>query len=169
MITEKLVRLEAELTLAHHDYEKKLNYYALNKVQDLSLSEDLVQQAFMKTWIYLVKRGKIELMQAFLYHVLKNLIIDEYRKNKPSSLDALIEKGFEPRERSPGSIEDQIDGKAAMQLINFLPEKYKRVMQLRYIQDLSHKEIQLITGQSKNTIAVQAHRGLEKLRILYQH
>lgn len=40
---------------------------------------------------------------------------------------------------------------------------------MRYAQDLSLKEIALITGQSRNTVAVQAHRGLIKLKILYNN
>lgn len=38
---------------------------------------------------------------------------------------------------------------------------------MRFVQDLSLTEISLITGQSKNTVAVQVHRGLKKLRTLY--
>jgi len=43
------------------------------------------------------------------------------------------------------------------------------MMRMRFIQDLSLKEISLITGQSTNAIAVQIHRGLIKLRLLYNH
>lgn len=169
MITKQSIRLDTELTLAHHDYKKMLNTYALAKVHDPKLSEDLVQQAFIKTWVYLVKGGKIDLMKAFLYHILKNLIVDEYRKHKTISLDAIMEKGFEPKTRNPEFLANFIDGKAAMLLINILPEKYKKIMRMRYIQNLSVEEIHKITGQSKNSIAVQAHRGLEKLRLLYNN
>lgn len=62
-----------------------------------------------------------------------------------------------------------LDGKAVILLIKNLPITYQKVMQMRYIQDLSLKEISLITGQSRNTVAVQAHRGLEKLKILSNH
>lgn len=60
-----------------------------------------------------------------------------------------------------------MDGKRALLLISRLPEKYREVIRMRYVQDLSLKEISLITGKSKNTIAVQMHRGLEKLKKLY--
>jgi len=64
------------------------------KLHDHALGEGLVQETFMKPVVYLVKKGKIDLMKAFLYHVLNNLIIDEYRKHKTSSLDTMQEKGF---------------------------------------------------------------------------
>jgi len=116
-----------------------------------------------------VKGGKIDTMKAFLYHVLNNLIVDEYRKRKNASLDALVEKGFEPKSRDSGRIFNILDGKAAMLLIQQLPESYRKVMRMKYVQDLSLEEMSLITGQSKNTIAVQLHRGLEKLKALHKN
>jgi len=153
---------------AHHEYEKGLNAYAYFKVSDRVMSEDLVQDTFMKTWSYLVRGGEINLMRAFLYHILNNLIVDEYRKNKTTSLDALVEKGFEPAAPQPERFLNILDGKNLLRLIPQLPETYQKVMRMRYIQDLSLKDISLITGQSRNTVAVQAHRGLEKLKTLYQ-
>ena len=121
----------------------------------------------MKTWSYLVKGGKIEVMKAFLYHVLNNLIVDEYRKRKTSSLDVLLEKGFEPGKDYSERLIDVLDGKAAILLIQQLPERYKKAMRMRFVQGLTLTEMSLITGQSKNTLAVQIHRGLEKLKLLY--
>lgn len=155
------------LTLAHEDYGKKLNSYAFFRVSNQAISEDLVQDTFRKTWSYLVKGGQIEVMKSFLYHVLKGLIIDEYRKRKTSSLDDLMEKGFEPGQDNSEQLINFLDGKRAMLLIARLPEKYQKVMRMRFVQELSLKEMALITGQLKETLAVQVHRGLEKLKILY--
>lgn len=155
------------MTLAHHDFQKGLNARAFFKVNNHSVGEDLVQNTFMKTWQYLVKGGKIDVMKAFLYHILNNLIIDEYRKKKTASLDILIENGLEPITEERERNIDILDGKKAIQLILHLPKKYRAIMRMRYIQDLSLKEMSLITGQTKNTLAVQVHRGLEKLKLLY--
>jgi len=106
-------------------------------------------------------------MKAFLYHVLNNLIVDEYRKRKTTSLDVLLEKGFEPSTGHPVGLFDILDGKAALLLIQRLPVAYQKIMRMRYVQDLSLKEMAIITGHSKNALAVQAHRGLEKLKLLY--
>lgn len=167
MSSDREKQLQAILSKAHLDYAKSLNGYAFFKVSNHDTSEDLVQDTFIKTWSYLVRKGEITLMKAFLFHVLNDLIVDEYRKRKFISLDALFEKGFEPSTGSPEKFFNIIDAKSAVSLIYLLPEKYRRVMHMRYVQTLSHKEISLITGQSLNTIAVQTHRGLEKLRLLY--
>jgi RNA polymerase sigma-70 factor (ECF subfamily) len=155
------------LTKAHHDFSRGLVRFANLKVSNGALSEDLVQDTFTKTWIYLRDTGRIDLMRAFLYHVLSRLIIDEYRKKKTISLDLLAENGFEIEAIDSENIFNVIDGKALMLLINKLPEKYRRVITLRYTEDLSLKEISLITNQSQNTVSAQLHRGLVRLQGFY--
>jgi|SRR3989344_1164208 len=155
------------LTLAHHEYARGMNSYALSKVHNRAMGQDLVQDTFMKTWGYLVRGGKVDIMKAFLYHILNDLIVDEYRKHKTTSLDVLLEKGYEPSTGRSGRLSDVFDGKAALLLIQCLPVKYQKVMRMRHAQGLSLTEISILTGQSKNTVAVQAHRGLEKLKVLY--
>lgn len=161
--------LEEKFTIAHNDYKKGLGVYAFSKVHNHSTSDDLVQDTFIKTWKYLVKNGKIHIMKAFLYHVLNGLVIDEYRKRKTASLDSLLEKGFEPSINDSEQLLNSLDGRTALLLIDHLPEKYKKAIHMRYVQLLSLKEMSLITGETKNTIAVQIHRGLEKLKLLYNH
>jgi len=169
MTIEKEIQLNEIFTLAHQTHAKGLNARAFFKVSNHDLVEDLVQQTFMKTWVYLVKGGQIETMKAFLYHILNNLIIDEYRKRKTSSLDKLIEKGFEPKITDQSNQMNFLDGENAIRLMEKLPEIYKRVLNMKYVQDLSIKEISLINGQSANTITVQIHRGVAKLKKLYHH
>jgi RNA polymerase sigma-70 factor (ECF subfamily) len=166
-MTQKDDEQKATLTLAHKDFQKGLNSYASFKVNNYALSEELVQDTFIKTWPYLVKGGEILKMKAFLYHVLNGLIIDEYRKRKVSSLDVLIENGYEPAFEEEAKVADAFDGKIAVSLIAQLPKAYQKVMRMRYVQELSLAEMAVITGKSKNTMAVHAHRGLEKLKELY--
>lgn len=131
------------------------------------MGEGLVQDTYMKTWVYLAKGGKIGIMKAFLYHILNDLIVDEYRKHKTISLDSLADDGFEPSIDDSASLLNLLDGKKALLLIQRLPVKYQKVMRMRYVQDLSLKEMSQVTGESKNSLAVMAHRGLEKLKSLY--
>ncbi len=168
MITKtQMKRQRIILGTGYTDFHKGLNRYATSRTHDKALADDLIQSTFLKTWSYLVRGGKIDMMEAFLYHVLKALIIDEYRKHKPTSLDVLLEKGFEPSLNDTERLTDMLDGEQATALIAQLPFLYRKVMKMRYVQDLSLKEISVLTGQTKNTVAVQTHRGLEKLKALY--
>jgi len=155
------------LTKAHRDFSRGLIRFANLKVNNAALSEDLVQDTFMKTWKYLESTGKIDLMRAFLYHVLDRLIIDEYRKKKSVSLDLLAENGFELEAINSENILNIIDGKALLLLIKKLPEKYRNAISMRYTKDLSLAEMSAITHQPQNTMSVQVHRGLMKLKTLY--
>ena len=156
------------LTLAYYNYQKGLAKHSFFKLHNQTISDDLVQDTFIKAWSYMMRGGKIETMKAFLYHVLNDLIIDEYRKQKTVSLDTLVENGFEPTHSDSDSTLNTLDGKIALHLVKNLPHKYREVLRMRYGQDLSLQEMSARTGQTKNTLAVQIHRGLEKLRTLYQ-
>lgn len=144
------------LTNAHVEHEKGLSTYAFSKLRSRTLSTDLVQDTFIKTWTYLARGGKVDVMKAFLYHILNNLIVDEYRKRKVPSLDLLLAKGFEPGLDETGKLFDALDGKAAIILIQYLPEKYRKVMRMRYVQDLSLAEMSLVSGETKNSLAVDS-------------
>lgn len=169
MMTPKQTKKnEGMLTQAYGDYAKGMNSYSFFKVHNQATGEDLVQDTFIKTWKYLIKGGKIDLMKAFLYHILNQLIIDDYRKHKTASLDVLLDKGFDPGADESERTIDIFDGKAAILLIQRLPGKYQKVIRMRYVQELTLKEMSLITGQSRNALAVQVHRGLSKLKVLYR-
>jgi DNA-directed RNA polymerase specialized sigma24 family protein len=99
--------------------------------------------------------------------VIEHACVLVERTHKPASLDVLIGNGFEPTFDDSKRLFNVADGKVALKMIERLPKKYQTVMRMRYIDQLSLEEMSAITGQSKNTIAVQAHRGLAKLKLLY--
>ena len=141
---------EETLVDAYRDYEKLLLKRSFFKISNKELAEDLVQITFLKTWEYLTKFGKIDLMKAFLFHVLNNLIIDEYRKNKSVSLDALTEKGFQIAIDDSDRLFNIMDGKNAILLIPLLTEKYRAVISMHYVDDMSLQEIARATNQLLN-------------------
>jgi len=153
---------------AHKDFEKGLKAYAFFKVSDRDACDDLVQDTFMKTWSYLARGGKIYIMKAFLYHVLNNLIIDQYRKRKCFSLDVICEAGFEPASEDHAHLVDELDGRSATLIIATMAEKYRSALSMRYIEHLTLSEMALKSGKTKNMLAVHIHRGLEKLKMLYE-
>lgn len=163
-----LAQSQAILDVAYHDYQKVLLAHTLLRVHNRCTSEDIVQNTFLKTGKYLCQKGSIDSMKAFLYHTLNCLIIDEYRKKKSLSLDAMMSKGFDQTSEEYTRREEVLDGKRVMDLIGKLPQKYITVMRLRYEQLLPLKEIGVITGQLTNTVTVQVHRGLERLKVLYR-
>jgi len=161
--------MEQAFIRAYEEHADALFRYCSFKIHDRELAKDLLQEAFSKTWAYLAKGEEVGNLRAFLYRTLGNLIIDEYRKKKTSSLDALMDEGFDRSEDEPLSVEDRIDAASAMELLKKLPEGYGDVIFMKYVQELSLKEIAEITRQSENAVAVRIHRGLQKARKLFNH
>lgn len=153
---------------AYKDHEKSLLKRSFFKLSDQELSDDLVQTTFLKTWEYLLKYEEIAHIRGFLFHILNNLIIDEYRKKKPVSLDALKEAGFEIAFDESDHLIDVADGKTALLLIPLLKKKYQKVVTMRFEEEKTIKEIAEATQQVPNTVVVQIRRGINELAVLFR-
>jgi RNA polymerase sigma-70 factor (ECF subfamily) len=119
-----------------------------------------------------VKAGhQIDSYRSFLYKVLNNLIIDEYRKQRELSLDALmseegVDEGTFPElsESTVEALAATIDGKKAFALVEELPDEYKEVILFRFVDGLGPKEIAELIEETENVVSVRLHRGLKLLR-----
>jgi RNA polymerase sigma-70 factor, ECF subfamily len=159
---------EEVIIRAYKDHEKELLKRSFSKLDNRELSDDLVQTTFLKTWEYLLKEKKIEHVRAFLFRILNNLIIDEYRKNKSISLDVLQEGGFQIAFDDSEELINQADGKTAMLLIPLLKEKHRQVVSMRFEEEKTIEEIAKATLQKHNTVVVQIRRGINELAVLFR-
>ena len=125
-----------------------------------------MQETFTRTWEYLIDDGHINNMKPFLYRTATNLIIDDVRRRKESSLDEMAERGFDPGHDESGRLTDLIEGQKAQEILKKLDSAYRDVIIMRYVEELSPKEIGNIIGETENTVSVRIHRGLKKLKEL---
>jgi RNA polymerase sigma-70 factor, ECF subfamily len=148
-------------------YADALYRHCYYRVSDKERAQDIVSETFMKTWDYLVKGNTIDTFRPFLYRTLNHLIIDEYRKKKSESLDALLgerevpESSFEElvgdgREE----IEFALDAKQIPALLEQMPTNHREVIMMRYVDGLMPAEIAEILDTPVNTVSVRIHRGL---------
>ncbi|MES2985523.1 MAG: sigma-70 family RNA polymerase sigma factor [Patescibacteria group bacterium] len=157
----------------HNANSDALFRYCYFRVSDREQAVDLVQETFLKLWDAFVKDStEIKNARALLYKIASNLIIDWYRKKKAVSLDELLD--FEQTEAylnlADGShemMEIESDGKKALQYISKLEPTYQRVVYLRYVEDLSPKEIAEVVGLSVNVVSVRINRGIQELKKIY--
>jgi RNA polymerase sigma-70 factor (ECF subfamily) len=162
---------------AFETHADALYRHAYFRISDKERAYDLVQDTYLKAWDYVAGGGEIKQYKSFLYRILHNLIIDEYRKKKSSSLDELLENetianAVEAR-LSEGSLqetEESLDETALVDKIRShipeLPDDYRVALTLRFIDDLSIGEIADTVGVSENVVSVRIHRGVAKLRAL---
>lgn len=161
--------LEKKFLEAYDAHADALFRHALIRVRDRESAKDIVQETFSKTWLYLSEGKKIDHIRAFLYRVANNLIVDGARRRHSSSLDALIEEdGFEPADESAKDPSEIPQTREAMQQLKSLDEIYRTVITMRYIDEMSPKEIASVLGVTENVVSVRIHRGIERLAKLMQ-
>lgn len=159
-----LVELEAEFLKSHDQHADALFRHVLLRVRDREVAKDIVQETFSRTWLYLSEGKKVEYIRAFLYRVANNLIVDGSRRKKSASLDAMMEDdGFEPMDESIRDFAEKPQAREAMQMLGGLDEIYRTAITMRYVDELSPREIAAKLGVSENVISVRIHRGIERL------
>ena len=158
--------IEKQFHKAYDEHADAIFRHCFFRVFDREIAKELTQDAFMRTWDYLVKRGKIENIRAFLYKTATNLVIDYARKKKfrnHASLEALQESGFEPVKKSIAA-DVHVDITIAVAAIDTLKTVYRDVIYLRYVHGFGPKEIAARLGLSENVVSVRINRGLKKLQ-----
>ncbi len=159
--------VKKEYLRAYDDLSDAIFRHCYFRVSNRERAKDLAQETFIKVWEYtVIKKNIVQNMKALLYKTANNLIIDEYRKKKAFSLEALQEKGFEPASNDHNNIEAVFSAKELLKLIERLQPKYKDAVVMRYIDGLSPKEISEITGENENNISVRINRGIKQVREL---
>ncbi|HEY7114463.1 MAG TPA: sigma-70 family RNA polymerase sigma factor [Thermoanaerobaculia bacterium] len=149
-------------------------------------AEDLVQETYFKAYKYYDKFEEGTNLKAWLFKILKNTFINNYRKKKlePRSVDfAEIEDSFERIVRRDNS-EQPADPEAeyfhgvldddVKKALDSLPYDYRMVVILADLEDFSYKEIAEILDCPVGTVMSRLYRGrklLEKalLRYARQH
>jgi len=148
------------------EYHDAIFRYCNINTRNRALASDITQECFVRLWRYLCEGKDITHPQALLYRIAKNLIIDNSRKKKSSSLDSMIEsygdtiadKQSEARKEKDERIDMILDA------MNDISENYREMITLRYIEGMSVNDIAQIIGTKPNTISVRLHRAVKELK-----
>ncbi len=138
-------------------------------------AEDLVQETFFKAYKYYDKFQEGTNLKAWLFKILKNTFINNYRKRKlePRSVEfGEIEESFEkilqhdpaqpqfdPEQQYLAGVMDEGVKKA----LDTLPHDYKMVVILADLEDFSYKEIAEILECPVGTVMSRLYRGRKLL------
>lgn len=168
---------QTAFTKVYEEHADTLFRHCYFRLSNRERALELTQEAFMKTWDTIAQGKEIESTRAFLFRVLNNLIIDEYRKKKSSSLDALLEKegvsegSFD--DLRTGGLEEEMEkvelsfqSEELQVALKELPDNYRSVVVMRFVDELRPKEIAEVLGETENAISVRINRGVKKLEEL---
>ncbi|MDQ0163441.1 RNA polymerase sigma factor SigW [Bacillus alveayuensis] len=160
-------------------YKDKIYQLCYRMLGNAHEAEDIAQEAFIRAFINIHSFDTKKKFSTWLYRIATNLSIDRIRKKKPdfyldaelsgterltmysqiASNDLLPEEELESME-----IQDTIQKE-----ILKLPEKYRSVIVLKYIEELSLQEISEILNVPIGTVKTRIHRGREALRKQLRH
>jgi len=158
---------EKEFLEAYEKYADAIYRHCYFRVYDKDAAQDLTQETFIKTYNYLQEGKEIKNIKSFLYRVAVNLIIDASRKKTAVTLDEVKEKEVSKRLNSiEGEFIRAFEVKQIISLLDQLDEKYRQVIVLRYIDELSPKEIAAALGQTTSVISMRLNYALKKMKEL---
>lgn len=124
---------------------------------DAELAADLVQEAYVKTYLAW-RRVRREDAAAYARKVLVNLNIDRWRRRHPETVGNVPEGLVASPEASVGE-RDRI-----ARMLAGLPQQQRAVVVLRYLDDLSEQATAAHLGISVGAVKSAASRGLATLR-----
>ena len=152
--------------VAYDQLSDALFRHSYFRVSNREVALDMVQDCFTKTWNHMVQGKEVNDMKSFLYRVMNNLIIDYYRKTKSSSLDDLLDEGFDVSDVKEPSPEMHSELLLAKRALEKLPPPDREVIVLRHVDGLSVQEIAKMSGESENVVSVRLHRAMKRLQTI---
>lgn len=154
-------------------HKSSIHSYIYFIVRNKELTEDIFQETFVKV-IMTIKQGRyVEngKFKAWITRIAHNLIIDSFRQERSEntvSNDEVDVDLFNDIKLCDGTIEDHIIRIQVLsdvkKLVKHLPDSQREVLEMRYYQDLSFKEIADITGVSINTALGRMRYAILNLR-----
>ena len=156
-------------------YRDSIYYMLMRMVKNKDDAEDLTLMTFGKAFRYLDKYTPQYAFSTWLYRIALNNSIDFLRvkNNMPqyfeedlytNSTTSIIDQSEDNLQRTP---EDEVIDKQRLQLlraaVSELPERYRRVIELRYYEDLAYEEIAERLELTLSNVKIQIMRAKNML------
>ena len=149
-------------------FERPLLQYATRILGDRDRARDVVQETFVK--LQNEKRQQLDHAPAkWLFTVCRNGALNICRKEK--RMTYLDQELIETRESEEPAPNEKLEAKEAsgflLKILDTLPPRQQEVLQLKFQNDLSYREISEITQLSVSNVGVVIHNALKTLRQRY--
>jgi RNA polymerase sigma-70 factor, ECF subfamily len=147
--------------------------YVYYRLDDKSLAEDLVQEVFLKVYKSLDRIKVLEKPPlAYFFTVARNLIIDSKRKKiakNQGNYNEAFQDLLESRESIDAQVADHIDFKRIRQMLSILSGEQREAIILKFISELSYREIAIQMEKNEESIRQIICRGLRKIRESFRY
>lgn len=151
------------LSVLYRRYVKDVYQFIYLRTGTQMDAEDLTADTFYKMIHGLRSyRGEGEFL-SWLLGIARYVVYDFWRTRYRAheiSLDQFLE--WLPNEMSPPLFDSQVKKLFLKRLLDALPENYRQVLELRFLENSSTSEISQQMGISENYVKVLQHRALKK-------
>lgn len=140
-------------------------------------AEDVVQDTFLRVYRNRRAYKRVAKFSTWIYTIAGNLAKTELRKRKRRRIFSISDLGYDEKDYEISDVEfnpeDQVDGVIKGEIIqreiSRLPPKFREVIVLRDIQELSYEEISKIIKVPIGTVKSRVNRGRLKLQKRLKH
>lgn len=156
--------MNATLEQIWNDFSGRLRQYIQRRVSDLAATEDILQDVFLKISTRIGQLKQPEKLQAWLFLIARNAVIDHYRTRKET---VELPEGLAVEEESaPDELETL---KASFhRMIHNLPEPYREAILLTEIEGMSQVDLAKRLGISASGAKSRVQRGRDQLKTMLQ-
>lgn len=146
------------MTGAWQDYRAALVRFVRSRVSDAETAEDIVHDVLVKAYARRDTLRSEEKLDAWLFQMTRNAIVDHYRARRPSEdvPDDLVAP------ESEGSAREEL-ARCLSALIPHLPEHARTAIELSELQGLTQKETAQRLGISLSGAKSRVQRGRAQL------
>ena len=142
--------------------------YQLTKTKDENLAEDVTIQTFSKAFDKIALFDEAYSFKTWLLSISKNVHIDTLRKKGKNDLivDNRMVAAYDVSDTAPSPEDQLIIAQNLAELLQFvkrLKPHYQKVIQLRYFQEMSYKEIASELDEPVNNIKIKLLRAKKLL------
>jgi len=166
-IIEKAKNGEKEaFGLLYDYYHPRIYRFIFLKVSNKQDAEDITHQVFLSAWQN-IKNYEPQgfLFSSWLYKISRNAVIDFYRSKKNEiSLEEVGDRLND--ELRIDKIDLKIQIEKVMKALKKLKPEYQDIIIMRFVDDLSIKEVAKVLDKSEGAVKIMQHRAINSLKKL---
>jgi RNA polymerase sigma-70 factor (ECF subfamily) len=144
-------------------YSKRIYRYIYFKVTVKETAEDLASHCFLKIWEQINNGLKVKNFRSLVYRIARNLVIDYYRTREREELPLIYQLEQESEEKLEVKFDEDLKQEQLEKILLNLKSEVREIVLLRFVDELSIKEIARIVEKSSSNIRVIIHRALKDL------
>mgnify|MGYP001617298647 CR=1 FL=1 len=150
----------------YDQYIEKIYRFVYLKVNSREIAEDITSHVFMKGWESYQNNQEIKNINAFLYRIARNNVIDHYRQKGRAQLVSpdVVPQFADNRTNLHEEAILNADMELVKSAIQNIKKDYQDVIIWHYLEDIPTSEISEILGKPEGTVRVILHRGLKALQ-----